>query len=170
MAVRLGSEADRVRDGEAAGLPGRKSFPGTSLPTGAPSRTGPPLPLSPPSPKSFAILDAGGFGGHPEDMLPHSCVCGLTPGLTDASRQAARPDAERDGWSGGIVLAPGQNRPERNPALRPGSAALASRANRDAGCNAAVRPHGRMRDRPRACSPLRHAKPSMGGRQADLEP
>ena len=26
-------------------------------------------------PKSFAILDADSFGGHPEDMLPLSCVC-----------------------------------------------------------------------------------------------
>jgi len=98
-------------------------------------------------------------------MLPHSCVCVLTVGLPDPSRQTARPDAG-DGWSGGIVLASGQNRPERNPAERPGRDVLARRANRDAGCDAAVRPHGRMRDGPKGRSPLRHAKPSWGGRQA----
>ena len=47
-------------------------------------------------------------------------------------------------------MASGQNRPERNPSERPGSDVLARRANRDAGYDAAVRPHGRMRDRPRA--------------------
>ena len=98
-------------------------------------------------------------------MLPHSCVCVLTVGLPDPSRQTARPDA-KDGWSGGIVLASGQNRPERNPAERPGRDVLARRANRDAGRNAAVRPHGRMRDGPKGRSPLRHAKPSGGGRKA----
>lgn len=59
-----------------------------------------------------------------------------------------------------------QNRPERNPAERPGRDVLARRANRDAGCDAAVRPHGRMRDGPKGRSPLRHAKPSWGGRKA----
>jgi len=59
-----------------------------------------------------------------------------------------------------------QNRPERNPAERPGRDVLARRANRGPGCNAAVRPHGRMRDGPEGRSPLRHAKPSWGGRQA----
>ena len=98
-------------------------------------------------------------------MLPRSCVCVLTVGLPDPSRQTARPDAG-DGWSGGIVLASGQNRPERNPAERPGRDVLARRANRDAGCDAAVRPHGRMRDGPKGRSPLRHAKPSRGGRKA----
>ncbi len=98
-------------------------------------------------------------------MLPRSCVCVLTVGLPDPSRQTARPDAG-DGWSGGIVLAEGQNRPERNPAERPGRDVLARRANRDAGRNAAVRPHGRMRDGPKGRSPLRHAKPSWGGRKA----
>ncbi len=58
-----------------------------------------------------------------------------------------------------------QNRPERNPTERPGSAVLARRADRDAGCCAAVRPHGRMRDGPKDRSPLRHAKPSRGGRK-----
>ncbi|MFT6447295.1 MAG: hypothetical protein ACJA1J_003565 [Sulfitobacter pontiacus] len=53
-----------------------------------------------------------------------------------------------------------QNRPERNPAERPGRDVLARRSNRDAGCDAAVRPHGRMRDGPKGRSPLRHAKPS----------
>ena len=62
-----------------------------------------------------------------------------------------------------------QNRPERNPAERPGRDVLARRANRDAGCNAAVRPHGRMRDGPKGRSPLRHAKPSWGGRKALAE-
>ena len=98
-------------------------------------------------------------------MLPHSCVCVLTVGLPYTSRQTARPDAG-DGWSGGIVLASGQNRPERNPAERPGRDVLARRANRDAARNAAVRPHGRMRDGPKGRSPLRHAKPSWGGRKA----
>lgn len=101
-------------------------------------------------------------------MLPRSCVCVLTVGLPDTSRQTARPDA-RDGWSGGIVLASSQNRPERNPAERPGRDVLARRANRDARCNAAVRPHGRMRDGPKGRSPLRHAKPSWGGRQAQTK-
>jgi len=59
-----------------------------------------------------------------------------------------------------------QNRPERNPAERPGRDVLARRANRDAGRDAAVRPHGRMRDGPKGRSPLRHAKPSWGGRKA----
>ena len=59
-----------------------------------------------------------------------------------------------------------QNRPERNPAERPGRGLLARRANRDAKCCAAVRPHGRMRDGPQGRSRLRHAKPSGGGRQA----
>ena len=59
-----------------------------------------------------------------------------------------------------------QNRPERNPAERPGRDVLARRSNRDAGCDAAVRPHGRMRDGPKGRSPLRHAKPSWGGRKA----
>ena len=63
-------------------------------------------------------------------------------------------------------MASGQNRPERNPAERPGRDVLARRANRDAGRNAAVRPHGRMRDGPKGRSPLRHAKPSRGGRKA----
>ncbi|GEM_PF-960213 len=62
-----------------------------------------------------------------------------------------------------------QNRPERNPAERPGRDVLARRANRDAGCDAAVRPHGRMRDGPKGRSPLRHAKPSRGGRQAGTQ-
>ena len=35
--------------------------------------------------------------------------------------------------------------------------------------NAAVRPHGRMRDGPKGRSPLRHAKPSRGGRKALAE-
>ena len=56
-----------------------------------------------------------------------------------------------------------QNRPERNPAERPGRDVLARRANRDAKRNAAVRPHGRMRDGPKGSSPLRHAQPSWGG-------
>jgi len=98
-------------------------------------------------------------------MLPRSCVCVLTVGLPDPSRQTDQPDAG-DGWSGGIVLASGQNRPERNPAERPGRDVLARRANRDAKRNAAVRPHGRMRDGPKGRSPLRHAKPSRGGRKA----
>lgn len=59
-----------------------------------------------------------------------------------------------------------QNRPERNPAERPGRDVLARRANRDARRDAAVRPHGRMRDGPKGRSPLRHAKPSWGGRKA----
>ena len=41
-----------------------------------------------------------------------------------------------------------QNRPERRPQAWPDRAVLARRANRDAGCNAALRSHGRMRDRP----------------------
>lgn len=98
-------------------------------------------------------------------MLPHSCVCVLPVGLPDPSRQTARPDAG-DGWSGGIVLASCQNRPERNPAERPGRDVLARRANRGPGCDAAVRPHGRMRDGPKGRSPLRHAKPRRGGRKA----
>ena len=98
-------------------------------------------------------------------MLPRSCVCVLTVGLPDPSRQTARPDAG-DGWSGGIVLASGQNRPERNSAERPGRDVLARRANRGPGCDAAVRPHGRMRDGPKGRSPLRHAQPSWGGRKA----
>jgi len=49
-----------------------------------------------------------------------------------------------------------QNRPERNPAERPGRNVLARRANRDARRDAAVRPHGRMRDGPKGRSPLRH--------------
>ena len=53
-----------------------------------------------------------------------------------------------------------QNRPQRNPAERPGSDVLARRANRDARRYAAVRPNGRMRDGPKGRSPLRHAKPS----------
>lgn len=59
-----------------------------------------------------------------------------------------------------------QNRPERNPAERPGSDVLARRANRDAKRYAAVRPNGRMRDGPQGRSHLRHAKPSKGGRKA----
>jgi hypothetical protein len=60
-----------------------------------------------------------------------------------------------------------QNRPERNPAERPGRDVLARRANRDGGCDAAVRPNGRMRDGPKGRSNLRHAQPSRGGRKAD---
>ena len=71
-----------------------------------------------------------------------------------------------DGCSGGIVLATGQNRPERNPSPRPGSAALARLANRDAGCFAAVRPHGRMRDRPGADISPATWRTSGRGRQA----
>ncbi|GGM14252.1 hypothetical protein GCM10011534_40240 [Pseudooceanicola nanhaiensis] len=59
-----------------------------------------------------------------------------------------------------------QNRPERNPAERPGRDVLARRANRDARRNAAVRPHGRMRDGPKGRSPLRPGVPSGGGRKA----
>ncbi|SDP15466.1 hypothetical protein SAMN04488512_11075 [Sulfitobacter litoralis] len=62
-----------------------------------------------------------------------------------------------------------QNRPERNPAERPGRDVLARRANRGPGCDAAVRPHGRMRDGPKGRSPLRHAKPSWGGRKAGTQ-
>lgn len=62
-----------------------------------------------------------------------------------------------------------QNRPERNPAERPGRDVLARRANRGPGCDAAVRPHGRMRDGPKGRSPLRHAKPSRGGRKAEAK-
>src|SRR5690554_5976871 len=62
-----------------------------------------------------------------------------------------------------------QNRPERNPAERPGRDVLARRANRGPGCNAAVRPHGRMRDGPKGRSPLRHAEPSWGGRKAGTQ-
>jgi len=62
-----------------------------------------------------------------------------------------------------------QNRPERNPAERPGRDVLARRANRDARRDAAVRPHGRMRDGPKGRSTLRHAKPSRGGRQAQTK-
>lgn len=66
-------------------------------------------------------------------------------------------------------MASGQNRPERNPAERPGRDVLARRANRDARRDAAVRPHGRMRDGPKGRSPLRHAKPSWGGRKAGTQ-
>ncbi|GLT12642.1 hypothetical protein GCM10007928_48750 [Sulfitobacter porphyrae] len=59
-----------------------------------------------------------------------------------------------------------QNRPERNPAERPGRDVLARRANRGPGCDAAVRPHGRMRDGPKGRSPLRYVKPSWPGRKA----
>lgn len=59
-----------------------------------------------------------------------------------------------------------QNRPERNPAERPGRDVLTRRANRGPRCDAAVRLHGRMRDGPKGRSPLRHAKPSRGGRKA----
>ncbi len=97
------TESIRVRDGESRRRAGRKNFPGASLTAGPSSNTGPTPPPPQPSPKSFAILDAGGFGGHPEDMLPRSCVCVLTVGLPDPSRQRARPDAGA-GWSGGIVL------------------------------------------------------------------
>ncbi len=62
-----------------------------------------------------------------------------------------------------------QNRPERNPAERLGRDVLARRANRDAKRNAAVRPHGRMRDGPKGRSPLRHAKPSRRGSKALAE-
>ena len=62
-----------------------------------------------------------------------------------------------------------QNRPERNPAERPRRDVLARRANRGPGCDAAVRPHGRMRDGPKGRSPLRHAKPSWGGRKAQTK-
>ena len=62
-----------------------------------------------------------------------------------------------------------QNRPERNPAERPGRDVLARRANRGPGCDAAMRPHGRMRDGPKGRSPLRHAKPSWGGRKAQTK-
>jgi hypothetical protein len=76
-------------------------------------------------------------------------------GLTGRGRRMKRRDR----------FAP-QNRPERNPAERPGRDVLARRANRNARRDAAVRPHGRMRDGPEGRSPLRHAKPSWGGRQA----
>ena len=93
----------------------------------------------------------------------HVCVC--FDGRFARPEQANGPTGRGRRMKRRDRFAP-QNRPERNPAERPGRDVLARRANRDAGCNAAVRPHGRMRDGPKGRSPLRHAKPSWGGRNA----
>ena len=91
------------------------------------------------------------------------CVC--FDGRFARHEQANGPTGRGRRMKRRDLFAP-QNRPERNPAERPGRDVLARRANRDAGCDAAVRPHGRMRDGPKGRSPLRHAKPSRGGRKA----
>ncbi len=75
MAECLVAETVRVRDGAAAGVPGAKVFHAQHPTQARPHARDHPVPQAPPPPKSFAILDADGFGGHPEDMLPHSCVC-----------------------------------------------------------------------------------------------
>jgi hypothetical protein len=38
-------------------------------------------------------------------MLPYSCVCVLTPGLPDASRQAVGPDTQADAVAGSFCPA-----------------------------------------------------------------
>ena len=38
-------------------------------------------------------------------MLPYSCVCFLTPGLPDASRQAVGPDTQADAAAGSFCTA-----------------------------------------------------------------
>jgi hypothetical protein len=90
----------------------------------------------------------------------HVCVC--FDGRFARHEQANGPTrrGRRMEWRDGFALK--QNRPERNPAERPGRDVLARRANRGPGCDAAVRPHGRMRDGPQGRSHLRHAKPSRG--------
>ncbi len=91
----------------------------------------------------------------------HVCVC--FDGRFARPEQANGPTGRGRRMTRRDRFAPRQNRPERNPAERPGRDVLARRANRGPGCNAAVRPHGRMRDGPEGRSPLRHAKPSWGG-------
>jgi len=86
----------------------------------------------------------------------HVCVC--LDGRFARPEQANGPTGRGRRMKRRDRFAP-QNRPERNPAERPGRDVLARRANRDAARNAAVRPHGRMRDGPKGRSPPRHAKP-----------
>ena len=95
------------------------------------------------------------------------CVC--FDGRFARPEQANGPTGRgrRTEWRDRFALK--QNRPERNPAERPGRDVLARRANRGPRCNAAVRPHGRMRDGPKGRSPLRHAKPSGRGRKASIQ-
>ena len=165
MAECLVAESGRVRDGVAAGWPGAKVFRAHRSPQEWHRTLDRPLHPRRPRRKVLRSLTRADLGAIRRICFrTHVCVL-LTVGLPDASRQGARPDAG-DGWSGGIVLASGQNRPERNPAERPGSDVLARRANRDAGRNAAVRPHGRMRDGPQGRSRLRLGVPSRGGRKA----
>ena len=145
-------------------LAGRKSFPRAAPDTCARSRMGPPRATCPALAEKFCDplrgLIWGPSGGYASALM---CVC--FDGRFARPEQANGPTGRGRRMKRRDRFAP-QNRPERKPAERPGRDVLARRANRDARCNAAVRPHGRMRDGPKGRSPLRHAKPSWGGRKA----
>jgi len=64
------------------------------------------------------------------------------------------PDTQADAEAGSFCLA---KQTRAKTAGVASAAALARRANRDPQCDIAVRPHGRMRDRPAACAQLQHA-------------
>jgi hypothetical protein len=142
------SESARVRDGAAAGLPGAKVFRALRPPQArhrTPDRR--PLPRRPHRKvlRSLRWADSGAI--RRICFRAHVCVIDgrfarheQAKGASGRGRRMERRDR----------FALEQNRPKRKPAERPGSALLARRANRDAGCCAAVRPHGRMRDRPGA--------------------
>ena len=163
MAECLVAETVRVRDGAAAGVPGAKVFRAHRPPRGRHRTLDRPLLPGPPSRKVLRSLTRADLGAIRRICFrTHVCVVDgrfarreQAKGATGRGRRMERRDR----------FAP-QNRPERNPAERPGRGLLARRANRDAKCCAAVRPHGRMRDGPQGRSRLRHAKPSGGGRQA----
>ena len=164
MAECLVSETVRVRDGAASGLPGAKVFRAHRSPQVWHRTLDRPLLPRRPGRKVLRSLRRAGSGAI-RRICFHTHVCVIDDrfarheqarGATGRGRRMERRDR----------FALKQNRPERNPAERPGRDVLARRANRDAGCNAAVRPHGRMRDGPKGRSTLRHAKPSWGGREA----
>ena len=158
------TDSVRGRDGAAAGLPGARIFLARCWP-GARRRT---LDQTrhtlPPRRKLLRSLTRAESGAIRR-------ICFRTHVCVKDGRFARREQASGASGRGRRMerrdrLAPGKAGPERNPAERPESDVLARRANRAAGCDAAVRPHGRMRDRPKDDAPLRHAKPSGGGRKA----
>ncbi len=148
MAVRLVSEADRVRDGEAAGLPGAKVFWAHPCPQARRHALDPRCPSDRPRRKVLRSLTRADSGAIRRICFrTHVCVVRRQVCPTRAGK---RRDRTRETDGAVESFWPCQNRPERNPAERPGSDALARRANRTSGCNAAMRPDGRLRDRPGA--------------------
>lgn len=162
------TESVRVRDGAAAGLPGAKVFRARRR-QHARHRALDRRPLSHrPRRKVLRSLTRADSGAI-RRICFHAHVC-VIDGRFARREQANGATGRGSRMERRDRFAPGQNRPERNPAERPGSDVLARRANRDAGCDAAVRPHGRMRDRPKADARLRHAKPSRGRPTAPVGP